>query len=205
MDALLRADNIAAYRTSLERLMPKGFAWNPRKGSVQYAWLHTLASELGAFERFTYKTVEQFYPHRTCNRLPEWYQATGIPDACFPDANEADKRAQMLSRLRGYTGLVYDDSSPAAPESIKALCEQIGYDVDVWYSTPFRVGRNRVGERLGVLDGVLNVRVNRICEPFRVGINRVGDRLTNCTKDGLDLICYLKKIAPARYSIRTIF
>ena len=205
MDALLRADHIAAYRTSLERLMPKGFAWNPHKGSVQYAWLHTLASEFNSFEQFTYRTIKQFYPYSTCNRLDEWLRSTGLPDACFPNATRAELRQQMMARFGGLTGLAYDDSSPAATESVKTLCAQIGYDVDVWYNTPFRCGRNRVGDRLGMLNGVLNVRVNRVSTPFRVGISRVGDRLVTATKTGDDLVCYLRSIIHARFSIRVIF
>jgi hypothetical protein len=81
----------------------------------------------------------------------------------------------------------------------------MGYNVEVWYNTPFRVGRNRVGQRLGALDGILNVQVIRVCEPFRVGEHRVGRRLVECTQDSQDLICYLKRIVPARYDIRTIF
>ncbi len=205
MSNLPKRDNTEIYRASLARLMPTGFAWPKSKGSAQYAWLTAKARELSDFEQYVYKTVEQFYPPSTCTRFGEWLQATGLPDVCFPNASQNLLRTQMLTRLRGLSGLAYDDSSPAAPEAIKALCSEIGYDVDVWYNTPFRVGRNVTGERLGALDGVLNIQVNRVCEPFRVGKNRVGTRLEVCTQTALDLVCYLKRIVPARFQINTIF
>ena len=62
-----------------------------------------------------------------------------------------------------------------------------------------------MGQRLGALDGVLNVRVNRVSEPFRVGRNRVGQRLVLASKTGEELVCYLKRIVHARFSIRVIF
>ncbi|AXF86390.1 hypothetical protein DTO96_102144 [Ephemeroptericola cinctiostellae] len=198
-------NHIEGYRTSLSRLMPSGFAWSKDKGSAQYAWLTAKAIEFNDFEQYTYRTVEQFYPHSTCNRFAEWKRAVGLPDACFAESSEISLRTQMLTRLRGLSGLAYDDSSPAAPESIKSMCAVIGYDVDVWYSTPFRVGRDAVGDHLGALDGVLNVQINRVCEPFRAGANRVGDRLEMCTQTGLELVCYLTRIVPARFTINTIF
>ena len=130
---------------------------------------------------------------------------TGLPDSCFPGATRAELRQQMLGRLNGVTGLKYEDSSPASTGFIERLCAQFGYDVDVWYNTPFRVGRNRVGQRLGALDGVLNVRVNRVSEPFRVGRNHVGQRLVIASKTGDDLLCHLRRIIQNRFAIRLIF
>lgn len=202
---LHKSDNAPRYRTSLKRLMPKGFAWPKKQGTGQGAWLQAQAEDLNEFENYTYSVIEQWWPHQTCTRVLEWAKATGLPDKCFPNADEIMLRAQMLGRLRGVTNLPYDDSSPAAPEYIKALCAAIGYNVEVWYNWPFRVGRNKVGDRLGALDGVLNVEVIRVCEPFRSGQSRVGQRLVECTQDSQDLICYLKRIVPARFAIRTIF
>lgn len=205
MTRLHKPNHTKRYRQSLTRLMPSGHAWPKRKGTVQGAWLDTLASDFNTFENDTYRAIEQWWPHQTCTRVDEWAKATGLPDKCFPNADEIMLRTQMLGRLRGVSNLPYPDSSPAAPDYIKALCFAMGYNVEVWYNTPFRVGRNRVGQRLGALDGILNVQVIRVCEPFRVGEHRVGRRLVECTQDSQDLICYLKRIVPARYDIRTIF
>lgn len=202
---LNKPNHTPRYRASLARLMPQGLAWPKSKGSVQGAWLDAQAEQLNEFETYTYRIIEQWWPHQTCTRVMEWAKATGLPDQCFPNADEIGLRTQMLGRLRGVANLPYDDSSPAAPDYIKALCAAIGYNVEVWYNCPFRVGRNKVGQRLGALDGVLNVQVVRVCEPFRVGESRVGRRLVECTQDSQDLICYLKRIVPARFEIRVIF
>lgn len=203
--SLSKPDHALQYFDSLMRLMPRGFAWPKRKGTAQGAWIQAYATTLNDFELFTYRTIEQWWPHQTCSRIDEWAQAVGLPDPCFGQSDEISLRDQMLGRLRGLINLPYEDSSAAAPDVIKQLCKQIGYEVEVWYNWPFRVGRNRVGDRLGALDGQLNIRIIRVCEPFRVGVNRVGDRLVNCTQDSQDLICYLKRIVAARFAVRLIF
>ena len=202
---LTKPNNTPRYRKSLARLMPQGFAWPKRKGTGQGAWLDAQAAQLNEFENYTYRVIEQWWPHQTCTRVAEWAKATGLPDKCFPNSDEIALRTQMLGRLRGLNNLPYDDSSAAAPEFLKALCATIGYNVEIWYNWPFRVGRNKVSQRLGMLDGILNVQVIRVCEPFRVGEHRVRRRLVECTQDSTDLICYLKRIVPSRYQIRTIF
>lgn len=202
---LAKPNNAPRYRKSIERLMPRGFAWPKHGTSAQAAWIKAQAEDLNEFETFTYRTIEQWWPHQTCSRVLEWAKATGLPDKCFPDADEIGLRGQMLGRLRGVSNLPYDDSSPACPEYIKALCATIGYTVEVWYSWPFRFGRERFGDRFGLLNGVLNIQVVRVCEPFRFGEHRFGRRFIECTQDSLDLICFLKRIVPARYQIRTIF
>lgn len=198
-------DHTASYRASLLRLLPSGYAWAKTKGSAQYAWVTAEAQDYSDFEQFAYKTIEQCWPHATCSRFDEWLAVVKLPGKCFPGASNALLRTLMLGRLRGLSGLAYDDASPAAPESIKALCAVLGYSVDVWYNVPFRVGRNRVGERLGVIRGVLNVQINRVSLPFRVGRNNVGERLVASSQDSLELLCHLRRIVPARFEINVNF
>lgn len=192
------------FTQSVGQLLPTGFAW-PKQKSVIGAWLKSWSTQLAELHEFTDMSIAQWWPHITCTRLEEWEEALGLPDPCFGiEQDKEQRRLNMLGRLRP-ADLPYHDSSPAAPDYIKALCAAIGYNVEVWYNWPFRVGRNKVGQRLGMLDGILNVQVIRVCEPFRVGEHRVRRRLVECTQDSTDLICYLKRIVPARYEIRTIF
>ena len=103
-----------------------------------------------------------------------------------------------LLRLRG-ADLPFDDSSPAAPAVIAALCASFGYPVVVAYNTPFRAG-HRVGQRLGRLDGRLYITLTLPGGRFRVGQNRVGDLLI----DGAtahELVCLLKRVLPARFEL----
>ena len=101
--------------------------------------------------------------------------------------------------------LPYTDSSPVAPGVLEAICLEIGYSVRGVYNTPFRVGCNEVGDRLGALDGQLYVFVKTAVEPFRVGLGEVGDRLVSTEKDLWQLLCFLRKVAPARYEVVVLY
>lgn len=190
---------------SLALLLPTGFAWPRDARSTLMRVIRGIAAAFDDLDKVITETVRQWQPATAVNRLAEWEEATGLPDACFGvDQPEALRRKLLLARLRPLD-LAYDDSSPAAPGSIEAVCKWLGYDATVRYNTPFRVGRNRVGERLGALNGRLWVTVTLTTQPFRVGVNRVGDRLRIGTLNGGELACYLQHIVPARFEINVIF
>lgn len=189
------------FLQALSYLLPMGFAWPRHPDSTLMRVLRGVAATFDELDRFIAEAAFQWMPHHTVTRLAEWEEATGLPDRCFgADQSFATRRKLLLARLRGPT-LAYFDSSPAAVESIAAICATIGYTVSVFYNIPFRVGRNRVGDRLGKLDGILYVKVTVANTPFRVGVNRVGDRLVQTAQDLGPLECYLKRIVPARYAI----
>jgi uncharacterized protein YmfQ (DUF2313 family) len=193
------------FLQALSFLLPTGFAWPRDPDSTLMRVLRGVAGMFDEFHRFTAECVRQWQPHTAVARLAEWEEATGLPDKCFgPNQDEQTRRKHLLSRLRG-PELAFPDSSPAAPESIASMCAALGYEVSVFYNVPFRVGRNRVGDRLGVLNGVLYVRVNVGVEPFRVGRNRVGERLVRTALELGPLECYLRRIVPARYAIDVNF
>ena len=114
------------------------------------------------------------------------------------------RRKLLLSRLRG-PQLAYDNSSPASPDAIVAICAGLGYVATVAYNLPFRCGVNRVGDRLGALDGKLYVTVTLQSKAFRVGASRVGQRLLEGQLNGGELACYLQRVIPARYQLNMIF
>lgn len=189
------------FTQAFAHLLPSGFAWPRHAGSVLMRWLRAAAAAHAELYQFIHATATQWLPHRTALRLREWEEACGLPDPCFgPNQTESQRREVLLAKLRGID-LPYTDSSPAAPSVIEALCAELGYTVTVKYNTPFRVGVNRVGQRLGALDGKLYVLVSGDFTPFRVGINRVTDRLFAAEKDLFFLLCYLRKIVPARYEV----
>ncbi|ARL92403.1 putative phage tail protein [Burkholderia pseudomallei] len=191
---------------ALVHLLPPGFAFPRAPGSVVMRWLKAWAAVLREHHEWADSQVRQWIPHRTCSRMEEWEEALSLPDSCFEGTqDEEQRRTNMLARLRGDLNLAYEDSSAESPAAIEAYLARYGYQVEVWYSTPFRVGRNRVGDRLGSLSGVLNVKVLYLCQPFRVGSNRVGQRLRACTKDGTEIECLLARIAPARFQINVIY
>lgn len=196
MDKLLQA---------LAQLLPTGFAWPRHADSTLMRWLRGLAGVHAELLAFIQATIAQWMPHSTTLRLSEWEEACGLPDECFgPEQTEPARRAVLLSKMRGLR-LPYTDSSPAAPGLLEAICLEIGYSVRVVYNTPFRVGRNEVGDRLGALDGQLYVFAKTAVEPFRVGLGEVGDRLVSTEKDLWPLLCFLRKVAPARYEVVVLY
>lgn len=194
------------FLQALAYLLPTGFAWPRDPKSTLMRVLRGVAAVFDELHRYILECVRQWQPHTAVTRLAEWEEAAGLPDPCFgPEQTPALRRSLLLARLRGLE-LPYDDSSPAAPGAIEAICAALGYTVRVFYNVPFRVGVNRVGDRLGALDGVLYVRISAGgVEPFRVGQNRVGDRLVKTAVDLGPLECYLRRIVPARYAIDVSF
>ena len=190
---------------SLSFLLPQGFAWPRDPQSTVMRVLRGWALSLSQLHDFTHATVRQWQPATTTLRLAEWEAACGLPDSCFgTEQTEALRRQLLQARLHGLV-LPYDDSSPAAPGVLAELCKAVGYTVEVRYNTPFRVGRNRVGQRLGLLNGKLYVLVTLQSTLFRVGANRVGQRLRIDPISASALQCYLERIAPARYQVEMVF
>lgn len=189
---------------ALASLLPTGFAWPRDPNSVLMRFIRSIAVVLHEHNEFVNLTALQWQPHQTVTRLAEWEEATGLPDACFGlNQTEATRRKLLLARLRGPV-LAYDDSSPASPGALVAICAWLGYQATVRYNTPFRCGM-RVGQRLGQLDGKLWITVTILSTPFRVGVSHVGDRLLDGTLNGGELACYLQRVVPARYSVNVIF
>jgi uncharacterized protein YmfQ (DUF2313 family) len=193
------------FTQALAGLLPQGYAWPREVGSTLMAVMEGLGDAFADHHQAVHAQVRQWMPHLTTTRLAEWEASCGLPDACLGlDQTEQQRRAELLKRLRG-PDLPFSDSSPAAPAVIEQLCADIGYSVTVTYNTPMRVRRDRVGSRLGKLDGRLNVFVDTSSTPLRVGSGRVGQRLVNRDLPGSDLSCYLQRIVPARYSVNIVF
>jgi len=190
---------IERFLQALVYLLPQGFAWPRHPDSVLMRTMRAIAGMFDALHQFTRRTVAEWQPHSTMTRLAEWEEATGLPDLCFgTDQSIEERRYLLLMRLRG-AALPFEDSSPAAPSVIEAMCLAVGYTVTVAYNTPLRVG-HRIGDRLGRLDGLLYLTVTLPSGRMRVGTARVGDRLIYGTKTSSDLACLLGRTLPARYA-----
>lgn len=194
------------FTQSMSGLLPQGYAWPRDVNSVLMSVVEGMAVALAQHHEDMHAVVEQWMPHRTVARLAEWEASTGLPDPCFGAIQTEEQRHKLLLLRLRPPDLPYEDSSPAAPGVIEDMCAELGYPgVAVSYNVPFRVGRNRVGDRLGALDGVLHVRVPTVSTPFRVGVGRVGDRLIERVGIGPELPCYLDRELPARFQINVIY
>lgn len=194
----------AQFYQSLTYLVPTGFAWPRDPNTTLMRTLRGVAASFSELHDWTLSTAADWLPHMTRNRLAEWEQAAGLPDDCFgPLQSSADRQARLLVRLRGRSG-AYADSSPASLGAIEAFLANMGYPGVARYNTPFRVGRDRVNRRLGVLDGRLHVLVPVSSSPFRVGANHVGERLVKNPVSLAEMVCALERRIPARYQLNVI-
>ncbi len=189
------------FYQSLTYLVPTGFAWPRDPNSTLQRVLRGVAGSFADLHDWTEQSAAEWLPHLTRTRLPEWEAACGLPDPCFgPLQSYADRQARVVARLRGWSG-AYDDSSPASTGAIEAFIANMGYTATARYNTPFRAGRDRVGRRLGLLDGKLYVLVPVSADPFRVGDQRVGDRLIKRPVSVAEMVCALEKRVPARFQL----
>lgn len=196
------------FDQALQHLLPRGAAWPRDPGSVWMAVIHGTAGSFAELQAFIEQTAREWLPQITHTRLAEWEEAVGLPDPCIgPLADDEQRRAAILTRLRGYVG-AYADSSPAAPGALQAFCTSIGIPATVFYRRPFRCGKDRVGTRLGANDGKLFFYITGPLSaaplPFRVGQHRVGRRLVVRAPEIDRLLCALRAIVPARFSIELV-
>lgn len=193
------------FQQSMAALLPKGYAWPRDPQSTLMRLLAGSAAALKEFDAVTAQAAVEWLPQATKARLGEWEGAVGMPDECFGTSQTTEaRRGRVLSRLRGPSGY-FSDSSPASLGAVEAICANLGYPAVASYNHPFRCGRDRVGRRLGQLDGKLYVRMTVQSTPFRVGRNRVGDRLIARPPEIAELACYLTKYAPARFQLNVVF
>jgi uncharacterized protein YmfQ (DUF2313 family) len=132
---------LADYAAVLRRLLPRGRVWSEDPGSVQGAVITGLA---GGFERSDAAAVAllvDVFPATTDALLPEWEASLGLPDPCAgPEATAPQRRAQVVARLVAGGGL-------SASRYITFAAE-LGFTIEIETYAPFRVGVNRVTQRL---------------------------------------------------------
>lgn len=193
------------FQQALAALLPQGYAWPRDPSSTLMRLLAGSAAALKEFDAVTTQATVEWLPQATKARLAEWEDAVGLPDQCFGPSQTVDaRRGRVLSRLRGPSGY-YSDSSPACLGALEAICINLGYPAQATYNYPFRCGRDRIGRRLGQLDGRLYVRMTVQSTRFRVKVNRSKDRLVARPPEVAELACYLQKYAPARFQLNVIF
>lgn len=188
------------FHQALQLLLPQGYAW-PRDESSTLQKLVAGAGDLFAeTDAVISQAATEWLPHATRTRLEEWEEALGLPAPCVRDVPQGieERRSAVLLRLRGISG-PYPDSSPAAPGAIADICAQHGFEADVRYNVPFRCGRDRVGRRVGQLDGKLHILLDGPSTPLRCG-QRVGSRLYTRPPGAVTLACYLQATVPARFA-----
>ncbi len=189
----MRSHDAADYTNQMNQLMPTGLAWSRVRGSANERLLEGMAEEPARVEaRAIYLVLKEFFAQSTRELLPEWEEEYGLPDECTTLGVTYEERIEnLLRKIRTIGG----QSIPYFISVAKAL----GIDITIDEFRPFRVGRNRVGDRLYGLEWLFVWRVTMPVTKtyrFRVGRNSVGDRFRYWRRNEI-LECIINKLKPA--------
>ncbi len=189
----MRSHDAADYANQMNQLMPVGLAWSRVRGSVNDRLLDGMAKEPARIEaRAIYLALKEFYAQSTRELLPEWEKEYGLPDECTTLGVTYDERIEnLLRKIRtiGGQSIAY----------LIGVAAALGIDIIIDEFRPFRVGVNRVGDRLYGREWLFVFRVTmpetRIYR-FRAGRNSVGDRLRYWR--GNEIVeCVINRLKPA--------
>jgi uncharacterized protein YmfQ (DUF2313 family) len=119
--------------------------------------------------------INEAAPRTTADLLPEWETATGLPDPCVTEAqNAAQRRQSVVARLRATGG--------ASAAYFIGVCADLGYEgVTVDEVSP-HVWR-------------LNIHAATTVTYFRAGAGTAGDKLIDYAAQVIE--CYINRIKPA--------
>ncbi len=184
------------YRRLLEKLFPRGLAWNKQDGSTFSKFLKALAIELAEIECEGLRFIDEAFPDTTTELLPEWEKALGLPDECtvnFADQTIDERRIQVIQKLTRLGG-------QNAPFYIN-IAEIFGFPGALVFDLfPCVSGRCRSGDRLNAhpdfrFTWEFNSPASTITE-CRSGSCRSGDRLRFFGNETLQ--CTIEKLKPAQ-------
>lgn len=190
----MQPHSAADYADQLNQLMPRGLAWSRDPNSTNAMVLAGMGEELARIEvRAIQLCLYEFYPQTTRELLPEWELEYGLPDACRQAGATYEERIEDLLRKirsRGGQSIAY----------FVSLAKSLGIEITITEFRPFRVGKNRAGERLYGRHWRHVFRVNgpatRVYR-FRAGRNTAGERLRYWRGNEI-LECIINRLKPAQ-------
>ncbi len=168
------------FQNVITQALPQGPAF-PREGSPNRDGIvGAVADELAAEDALTAKMVTESNPATTSDMLPEWEADYGLPDCPdFAPVSTPDRLAELVTKITRVAS--YN------PQAIKALCNDLGFDVEVIERRPFQCGVSQCGDeqhattspdsRFWLTVKVLGDRATR----FHCGVSRCGEKLLTIT------------------------
>ena len=182
----------------MRQLMPPGQLYTQRPDSVLQQVLNGLAAELDRIECRVLDLPRQLDPSEGEASLSDWERVLGLPDECSASSTTAD------ARRRAVLGRLLSGGSLSRQFYIN-LARSLGYEIGIEEGTsaPFRVGRNRCGERLGSEGGIFQWTVivaGGSTRYFTVGKSTTGEPLVITSDDLLE--CVILRAAPAHAGVR---
>ncbi len=181
----------ADYLTALQALLPRGRAWPRDPDAVQTKALSGLTPAYERSDTAARQLLQDTFPATAYAMLPEWEQSLGLPSICTGQlATIQARRNAVVAALTNYGG---QSASYFIGQAAK-----LGYTVTVTNYAPFRVGQNRVGQPVGIVDWAhtwsINATLNTVTA-FRTGQSAVGEPLNSWSNQLLE--CTLSAIKPA--------
>ena len=188
---MLPSANADDYLWQFQRLLPRGLIWQRAWGTFQAEHLLTLMPTWVRLHGRANDLIAETFPCSTTELLVEWERSLGLPDACTGPLDTLQQRQAAVCtkfRARGGQSVAY----------YQQVAEGLGYAITIEQFAPFRVGLNRVGDRLYGQDWANAWRVNApetAVTYFRAGASRVGEGLRSWGNELLE--CAIRAIAPA--------
>jgi uncharacterized protein YmfQ (DUF2313 family) len=175
----------------ITKLFPRGFAWN---GKNLLKLKKGMAPEYVRTDDRAEDLINELDPRTTDEMLPDWEELTKANEGCAPVAEgKAERQRRVSEKLTSRGG-------SSKPYLIR-IAAALGVPITIEEFQPFRVGRNRVGDRLNGEDWknwFWVIAPSYLRKVFRVDKNRVGDRLVEVATD---LECEIREKKPANTKV----
>lgn len=186
------------YLIQFQRLLPRGRVWHRGWGTIQAEDLLTLMPTWARLDARAGELLVDAFPCSTTELLPEWEATLGLPSACTgPIEDLAARQFAVCAKftMRGGASKAY----------FIALAESLGVEITIQQFAPFRVGFNRVGDRVfddaWVFVWQVTIITPGMATYFRVSENRVGDRLVMYSDQATVLKCIFNEYKPAHTTV----
>ncbi len=187
--------SVSDYLHQFLALLPTGrIPWPRDPGTRLYQLLSGLSVEFARVDDRVIDLRDEADPHTTLELLDEWEEFAGLPDPCSAGlvTTLQERRRALESKLLATGG--------ASEAYFMAICNEMGYEVEIERFRPFICGLSRCGD---VLNGAPSVRHTwrvRVIGPrvtlFRTGSSQCGDRLGKISR-AEDLECRLHNLKQA--------
>lgn len=210
------ANKLAAYKSLLINLLPKGKLWQPTDQPTFSDLLGSTAQELCRVDDRAKQMLIEVDTRTTDESLDTWEGVLGIPDECTPDGQTDDERRQQatqkLTNVGGLSAEFYEETNL-----------NLGFVTVVENRVNFLAGRGRAGDLIsnyfdehfvaGSTAGTqlakwgwlyyFNVELPATASEHFVAGSFAGDPLRSFSNELIE--CTIKKLKPAHSGVTFTF
>lgn len=181
------------YRELLLQLLPQGLAWDKSEGSNLYLIMNSIAKTFADVHNFEVEIPKDLNPLFTTHFLDEWEETLATRKDCKEIDNTFQGRKNaVIAKLRSVGG--------CSINYFEGIARALGYPVTITDGfTPFKVGRNKVGDKLNGSGWASTFQVRgpaQVSRYFKVGQSKVGEPLAIHGSELLE--CTINRIKQAQ-------